>query len=268
MMINPELAKPEWKLPPPGAQSATSTQRIEAIVYENHQAFPHYLVTYSAGPRQNPYGGGLHLRNIDDAPDTLKTPVNVRNGVVASFLSGRAAGYGGNGVAQRPAQQQPGGNNATQTCCRCNKATVVAATVLAVLLLVAAIFILMPVEPAELAINVATTGAIRSNATAAAALPELAAPSRGVLAVAATASIGLGLVSFAAIDSRKRAVRTSSHWSSSTYGSAPRECRQRQKQGPRDAVPRSNEGSASLSYPRPDFDALPLQTQICGAVSQ
>ena len=32
------------------------------------------------------------------------------------------------------------------------------------------------------------------------------------------------------------------------HGSAPRECRQRQKQGPRDAVPRSNERSTSLSY--------------------
>ena len=30
--VNPELLKPEWKLPPPGAQSATSKRRIEAIV--------------------------------------------------------------------------------------------------------------------------------------------------------------------------------------------------------------------------------------------
>ena len=68
--VNPELTKPEWKLPPPGAQSATSRQRIEAIVYENHQAFPHYLVTYTAGPRRDPYGGGMDLRRIDDAPKT------------------------------------------------------------------------------------------------------------------------------------------------------------------------------------------------------
>eukprot|EP01043_Picozoa_sp_COSAG02_P058999 COSAG02_NODE_7441_length_3011_cov_8.016827_2_plen_257_part_00 len=82
-MINPELTKPEWKLPPDGAQSATSKQRIEAIIYENHQAFPHYLVTYMAGPRQNPYGGALKLRKIDDAPDT--SDVKLRNGVVLSF---------------------------------------------------------------------------------------------------------------------------------------------------------------------------------------
>jgi hypothetical protein len=84
-MINPELTKPEWKLPPPGAQSATSRQRIEAIVYENHQAFPHYLVTYTAGPRRNPYGGGMDLCRIADAPHNSDT--RVRNGQVQSFLS-------------------------------------------------------------------------------------------------------------------------------------------------------------------------------------
>ena len=86
-MINPELTKPEWKLPPPGAQSATSRQRIEAIVYENHQAFPHYLVTYRATPRPNPYGGALNppLRKIDEAPQN--SDIRVRNGQVQSFLS-------------------------------------------------------------------------------------------------------------------------------------------------------------------------------------
>jgi hypothetical protein len=131
-------------------------------VYENHQAFPHYLVTYSAGPRQNPYGGGLRLHKIDGAPDTLKTPVTVRTGGVASFLSpelleawrrrreanaaARRAGYGGNGGAQQGPAQQQQGNKVTQTCCRSSKAKAkaAAATVLAVLLLVAAIAILTP----------------------------------------------------------------------------------------------------------------------------
>ena len=83
--VNPELLKPEWSLPPLGAQSATSRQRIEAIVYENHQAFPHYLVTYTAGSRPNPYGGVLDppLRKIDDAPDGKA--VRVWNGKVQSF---------------------------------------------------------------------------------------------------------------------------------------------------------------------------------------
>eukprot|EP01043_Picozoa_sp_COSAG02_P012097 COSAG02_NODE_459_length_21908_cov_5.444725_10_plen_864_part_00 len=86
-MINPELTKPDWKLPPPGAQSATSRQRIEAIVYENHQAFPHYLVTYRATPRPSPYGGALNppLRKIDEAPQN--SDIRVRNGQVQSFLS-------------------------------------------------------------------------------------------------------------------------------------------------------------------------------------
>eukprot|EP01046_Picozoa_sp_COSAG06_P000891 COSAG06_NODE_26_length_32102_cov_250.952911_6_plen_384_part_00 len=70
---HPELQRPEWKLPPPGAQSATSRHRIEAIVYENHQAFPQYLVTYTAGPRPSPYGGQLvpALRVIDTSPATV-----------------------------------------------------------------------------------------------------------------------------------------------------------------------------------------------------
>jgi hypothetical protein len=63
------------------------TQRIEAIVYENHQAFPHYLVTYRATPRPNPYGGALDppLRQIDEAPQN--SDIRVRNGQVQSFLS-------------------------------------------------------------------------------------------------------------------------------------------------------------------------------------
>eukprot|EP01047_Picozoa_sp_COSAG01_P034793 COSAG01_NODE_2631_length_7340_cov_35.191686_7_plen_123_part_00 len=84
-MIHPELTKPEWKLPPPGADSATSKQRIEAIVYENHHAFPHYLVTYTAGPRENPYQIVDRLRKIDSAPNT--TNMRLRNGIVESFGS-------------------------------------------------------------------------------------------------------------------------------------------------------------------------------------
>jgi hypothetical protein len=85
--VNPELLKPEWSMPPSGAHSATSRNRIEAIVYENHQAFPHYLVTYTAGPRTNPYGGGLNppLRKIDAAP--INAEIRVRNGKVSSFLT-------------------------------------------------------------------------------------------------------------------------------------------------------------------------------------
>lgn len=85
--VNPELLKPEWNKPPPGADSATSRNRIEAIVYENHQAFPHYLVTYTAGPRPDPYGGGLDppLRKIDAAPITAE--IRVRDGQVQTFLS-------------------------------------------------------------------------------------------------------------------------------------------------------------------------------------
>jgi hypothetical protein len=83
--VNPELLKPEWKLPPSGADSATSKHRIEAIVYENHHAFPHYLVTYTAGPREDPYQIAHRLRKIDSAPDT--TNMRLRNGIVETFGS-------------------------------------------------------------------------------------------------------------------------------------------------------------------------------------
>ena len=82
--VNPELLKPEWKLPPPGAQSATSRQRIKAIVYENHQALPHYLLTYTAGPRPNPYKAlDPPLCKIDQAPHN--SDVRVRKGQVQSW---------------------------------------------------------------------------------------------------------------------------------------------------------------------------------------
>eukprot|EP01046_Picozoa_sp_COSAG06_P038496 COSAG06_NODE_4447_length_4255_cov_2.954764_2_plen_428_part_00 len=73
---SPELIKTEWRLPPPGAQSAKSREGIEAIVYSSYQAFPQYLVTYTAGKIQEPYpphkDGALtpELRKIDDAPLT------------------------------------------------------------------------------------------------------------------------------------------------------------------------------------------------------
>lgn len=86
--VNPELLKPEWTLPPPGAQSATSCHRIEAIVYENHQAFPHYLVTYTAGPRTDPYSTiDPPLKLIDNAPVT--SDIDVHNGKVKSFVNMR-----------------------------------------------------------------------------------------------------------------------------------------------------------------------------------
>lgn len=87
-MVNKELLKPEWKKPPQGAQSATGDgNRTEAIVYQNDQAFPHYLVSCTAGPRLNPYDdsslGPVPKRSIDTAPETAQ--VQLRDGVVESF---------------------------------------------------------------------------------------------------------------------------------------------------------------------------------------
>ena len=86
--VNKELLKPEWKKPPQGAQSATGAgNRTEAIVYQNDQAFPHYRVSYTAGPRPYPYDdsslGPVRKRLIDTAPETAQ--VHLRDGVVASF---------------------------------------------------------------------------------------------------------------------------------------------------------------------------------------
>jgi hypothetical protein len=63
------LTKPESKLPTPGCHSNTSQANIEAIVYENHRAFPVYLIEYESPPARDPYAPPLkeQLRKICDA---------------------------------------------------------------------------------------------------------------------------------------------------------------------------------------------------------
>jgi len=76
-LVPPEhLTKPESKLPTPGCHSNTSQANIEAIVYENHRAFPAYLIEYESPPAENPYAQPLkgQLRKICDAEGRHKQP--------------------------------------------------------------------------------------------------------------------------------------------------------------------------------------------------
>lgn len=71
-----DLKKPEWKLPTPGCHSNTSQANIEAVVYENHRAFPAYLIEYESPPARDPYASPLkgQLRKICDAEGRHKQP--------------------------------------------------------------------------------------------------------------------------------------------------------------------------------------------------
>ena len=70
------LKKPESKLPTPGYHSNTSQANIEAVVYENHRAFPTYLIEYESPPAGDPYATPLkeQLRKICDAEGRDKQP--------------------------------------------------------------------------------------------------------------------------------------------------------------------------------------------------
>jgi hypothetical protein len=70
------LTKPESKLPTPGCHSNTSQENIEAVVYENHRAFPAYLIEYESPPARDPYAPQLkgQLRKICDAEGRHKQP--------------------------------------------------------------------------------------------------------------------------------------------------------------------------------------------------
>jgi len=89
-MINPDLTEAERKLPPQDADSATDAQSNKiAIVYDNNQAFPQYLVTYKSNPMKirwnhnsmeiHPYVGVLDggpqrdICQIVSAPTTTDT---------------------------------------------------------------------------------------------------------------------------------------------------------------------------------------------------
>ena len=68
--VPPEhLTRPESKLPTQGYHSNTSQANIEAIVYENHRAFPAYLIEYESPPARKPYAPPLkeQLRKICEA---------------------------------------------------------------------------------------------------------------------------------------------------------------------------------------------------------
>jgi len=69
------LTKPESKLPTPGCHSNTSQENIEAVVYENDQAFPAYLIEYESPPARDPYVQLKgQLRKICDAEGRHKQP--------------------------------------------------------------------------------------------------------------------------------------------------------------------------------------------------
>ena len=75
--VPPEhLTRPESKLPTPGYHSNTSQANIEAVVYENHRAFPTYLIEYESPRAGNPYDSPLkeQLRKICDAEGRHKQP--------------------------------------------------------------------------------------------------------------------------------------------------------------------------------------------------
>jgi hypothetical protein len=77
------LTKPESKLPTPGCHSNTSHENIEAVVYENHRAFPAYLIEYESPPARDPYAPSLNgqLRKICDAEGRDKQPM-LHNGKI------------------------------------------------------------------------------------------------------------------------------------------------------------------------------------------
>jgi hypothetical protein len=77
------LKKPESRLPTPGCHSNTSQANIEAIVYENHRAFPTYLIEYESPPAGDPYATPLkeQLRKICDAEGRDKQPM-LHNGKI------------------------------------------------------------------------------------------------------------------------------------------------------------------------------------------
>ena len=80
------LKKPESRLPTPGCHSNTSQANIEAIVYENHRAFPAYLIEYESPPAGDPYAPPLNgqLRKICDAEGRDKQP-RLRNGEITRW---------------------------------------------------------------------------------------------------------------------------------------------------------------------------------------
>jgi hypothetical protein len=83
--VPPEnLTKPESKLPTPGCHSNTSQANIEAIVYENHRAFPAYLIEYESPPARDPYAPSLNgqLRKICDAEGRDKQPTLQRSKII------------------------------------------------------------------------------------------------------------------------------------------------------------------------------------------
>ena len=72
------LTQPSSKIPTPGCHSNTSSENIEAIVYENHRAFPAYLIEYNAPAAADPYSLPLRsqLRKIADAENGAKPTLN------------------------------------------------------------------------------------------------------------------------------------------------------------------------------------------------
>ena len=81
------LTRPESKLPTPGYHSNTSQANIEAIVYENHRAFPTYLIEYESPPARDPYDQPLkgQLRKIRDAEERDKQP-KLHNGKIIRWV--------------------------------------------------------------------------------------------------------------------------------------------------------------------------------------